>query len=234
VLRLFVPVRPAGDGTIRVSGAELRHLRTLRLQPGDRFRLFDESGAEHEVELERVAAREAVVRVVGTSVETRESRLDLHLAVALLKQDKMDWVVEKATELGAVRVLPLLTRYVVGRGSHLERWRRIAVAAAKQSGRTRIPTVDAPASFASFLARDDHGMGLLAWEDESARRLGDLASDLVRVTITIGPEGGFAPDEVAAARAAGFTTVTLGRRVLRAETAAVVAAALCQHRWGDG
>src|SRR5262249_20415824 len=154
-----------------------------RLRPGDRFRLFDETGAEHEVELERVASREAVVRVVATSTRTRESALELDVAVALLKHDKMDWVVEKVTELGATRVTPLVTRYVVGRGGHLERWRRIAVAAAKQSGRTRIPMVDAPTPLPIFLAHAGDGARLLAWEDEQACRLADLPPTLARVTM---------------------------------------------------
>jgi 16S rRNA (uracil1498-N3)-methyltransferase len=234
VLRLFVPGRPAPDGTVRVTGAEFRHLRTLRLGPGDRFRLFDDAGAEHEVAVERVGARDAVVRVLRSSTASRESPLALTLGVALLKQDKMDWVVEKATELGAARIVPLETRYVVARGDHAARWRRVAVAAAKQSGRTRLPVVDAPTPLARWLPDAGDGLRLLAWEDEAACRLADVADRADAVAIAIGPEGGFHPDEVAAARAAGFRTVTLGRRVLRAETAAVAAVALCQHRWGDG
>ena len=234
MLRLFVPGRPSADGTVRVTGAELRHLRTLRLGAGDRLRIFDDTGIEHEVTLERIGSREATVRVVRTSTAARESPLALTLGVGLLKQDKMDWVVEKATELGATRIVPLVTRYVVARGDHAERWRRVALAAAKQSGRTQVPAVEAPAALERWLGEATSGLRLLAWEDETACRLADLADTPDGVAVAVGPEGGFHPDEVGAARAAGFRTVTLGRRVLRAETAAVAVVALCQHRWGDG
>ena len=234
MLRLYVPAGPGADGSLRITGAELRHLHTLRLGPGDRLRVFDDAGAEHEVALDRVTAREAVARVVATTHAPRESPLELVLAPALLKQDKMDWAVEKATELGVTRIAPILTRYVVGRGSAVERWRRLALAAAKQSGRTRVPTVDAPAPLSAVLGGTWPGLRLVAWEDEAAVRVHDLPATTAAVVVVVGPEGGLHQDEVDAARAAGFTTITLGRRVLRAETAAVAAVALCQHRWGDG
>jgi 16S rRNA (uracil1498-N3)-methyltransferase len=234
MLRLFVPDPPAPDGTVRIPRAEVRHLRTLRLGEGDRLCVFDDAGREHEVVLERVSATAATARVVATSAASHESPLDLVLVAALVKHDKMDWIVEKTTELGVVRIAPVVTRFTVARGDHVERWRRVALAAAKQCGRTRIPTVDAPRPFDVAVRDDWPGLRLLAWEDEAAVRLADLPGTARAVTIVVGPEGGFDDAEVAAGRAAGFATVTLGRRVLRAETAAIVATALCQHRWGDG
>jgi 16S rRNA (uracil1498-N3)-methyltransferase len=234
MLRLYVPTPPGDDGTVRISRSEVRHLRTLRLRAGDRVCVFDEHGREHEVVLERVAAGVAVGRVLITRMTSRESPLELVLLPALVKRDKMDWIVEKATELGVVHLAPVVTRHTVARGDHVERWRRIARAAAKQCGRTRIPTVDPPRKLADALVAGWPGLRLLAWEDEPAVRLADLPARADAVTVLIGPEGGFAGAEVAAARAAGFTTIRLGRRVLRAETAAVVATALCQQRWGDG
>jgi 16S rRNA (uracil1498-N3)-methyltransferase len=234
MLRLYVPGRRASDGTVRIAGPERRHLRTLRLGAGDRLRIFDDDGNEHEVLLERVTTREAVGRIVATIAGSHESALELVLVPALVKHDKMDWVVEKVTELGVARIAPAITRYTVVASGAVERWRRIALAAAKQCGRTRIPTVDVPRPVAELWAAEWPGRRLVAWEDEAAVRLADLPASVAAVTIAIGPEGGFHPDEVAAARTAGFATVTLGRRVLRAETAAVVAVALCQHRWGDG
>ena len=234
MLRLFVPEAPAADGTVHIPRAELRHLHALRLGPGDRLCVFDDAGREHAVVLDRVTAREARGRVVATSVVTHESPLELVLVAALVKHDKMDWVVEKATELGVSRIVPVTTRYTVARGAHLERWRRIVVAAAKQCGRTRIPVVDEPRTFADVVREPWRGLRLLAWEDEQAVRWADLPGATTAVTLLIGPEGGFDDGEVAAARAGGFVTVSLGGRVLRAETAAVVATALCQHRWGDG
>jgi 16S rRNA (uracil1498-N3)-methyltransferase len=234
VLRLFVSSGAVSGGRVRVTGAELRHLRTLRLGPGDGLIVFDERGREHRVVLEQVGARAAEGEIVGTSEARRESPLDLVLAPALLKGTKMDLVVEKATELGVRRVAPVVSRYTIGQRGHVERWRRIALAAAKQSGRTTIPTVDDPAPLADVLQAPWPGLRLLAWEDEHAATLTALPAAATAVVVLIGPEGGFHADEVTAARAAGFTTVKLAGRVLRAETAAIAATALCQHRWGDG
>jgi 16S rRNA (uracil1498-N3)-methyltransferase len=234
MLRLFVAAPPAPDGTVRIPRTEVRHLRTLRLREGDRLCVFDDAGREHEVVLERIGPHEAQARVLATSAVSHESPLELVLVPALVKQDKMDWIVEKTTELGVVRIAPLVTRFAVARGDHVERWRRVALAAAKQCGRTRIPTVDAPRPLDVAMREDWPGLRLLAWEDEVAVRLADVPGAHHAVTMLVGPEGGFDAAEVAVARAAGFTTVSLGRRVLRAETAAVVATALCQHRWGDG
>jgi 16S rRNA (uracil1498-N3)-methyltransferase len=234
MLRLYVPVAADADGRVRLPRPEVRHLRTLRLGPGDRVRIFDGAGREHEVTLESVGAREAVGRIVSTSAVARESPLELVLVPALVKHDRMDVIVEKATELGVTRIAPVVTRYSVARGSHLERWRRIAVAAAKQCGRSRMPAVDDPADLADALGAAWPGLRLIAWEDGGALPVRELPAEAGAVTIVVGPEGGFHASEVAAARAAGFTTITLGRRILRAETASIVAAALCQHRWGDG
>jgi 16S rRNA (uracil1498-N3)-methyltransferase len=146
----------------------------------------------------------------------------------------MDVVVEKATELGVSRLAPMLTeRCVAGRGQ-VARWRRIALAAAKQCGRTRVPEIDDPAPLAERLAASWPGLRLLAWEEATERGWETLPARAEAVAVLLGPEGGFTPAEAAAAQAAGFRPVSLGRRVLRAETAALVTAALCQHRWGDG
>ncbi len=234
MLRVFVAEQPAPDGSVRIPREQVRHLRALRLRAGDRLCVFDDAGREHAVVLERVGAKEATARVIATSTASHESPLELVLVPALVKHDKMDWIVEKTTELGVVRIAPVVTRFTVALGDHAARWRRIALAAAKQCGRTRIPIVDAPRAFEAAVRESWPGLRLLAWEDEAAVRLADVPGAPRAVTMLIGPEGGFEDAEVAAARAAGFASVTLGRRVLRAETAAVVATALCQHRWGDG
>jgi 16S rRNA (uracil1498-N3)-methyltransferase len=233
MLRLYLPGIRAGESQVRIAGAEFRHLRTLRLAPGARLRVLDDAGAEHDVVLERVAAREAVGHIVASARPVRESPLELVLAPALLRGAKMDLVVEKATELGVSRVAPVMTGYVVGRAAHLERWRRIAVAAAKQSGRTRIPPIDDPAPLATIVGARWSGLRVMPWEGEPARRLDDLPSATDAVVALVGPEGGFTADEVALARAHDFVPLTLGPRVLRAETAAIVITAQCQRRWGD-
>jgi 16S rRNA (uracil1498-N3)-methyltransferase len=233
VLRLFVPSAQISSGCVRIGGAELKHLRTLRLAPGATLVVFDERGEEHEVRLERLGSRVAEARILATHRPARESSLELTLAAALVKGARIDFVIEKATELGVARIVPLLTRYAVARGAPLERWRRIALAAAKQSGRTRVPTVDAPVALSALVRAPRAGLGVLVWEGEQARRLSEIPPAANAVTLVTGPEGGFTTEEVDEARVCGFLTVSLGPRILRAETAALVAVALCQHRWGD-
>src|SRR5207249_3819770 len=133
----------------------------------------------------------------------RESPLDLVLAPALLKGAKMDLVIEKATELGVRRVAPVVSRYTVGRGVRLERWRRLAVAAAEQCGRTSVPAIDAPLPLPELLRAPWPGLRLIAWEGERDVPLTALPAPAEAVVILVGPEGGFAEDEIAAARARG-------------------------------
>jgi 16S rRNA (uracil1498-N3)-methyltransferase len=233
MLRVFVRASDVRDDVVRIGGAERRHLHTLRLGPGARLVVFDEAGTEREVEITAAGTRTVEARVVAVRPGARESPLDLVLAPALLKGDKMDLVVEKATELGVRRIVPVTTRHVVGRGARTERWRRIALAAAKQSGRTTVPTVEAPVPLARLLANAWPDVRLLAWEDERTTPFAALPATAEAAIVVLGPEGGFDDTEVADARAQGFLTVSLAPRVLRAETAALVAVALCQQRWGD-
>jgi 16S rRNA (uracil1498-N3)-methyltransferase len=171
--------------------------------------------------------------VLSTHRAARESPLDLVLAPALLKGAKMDFVIEKAVELGVRRIAPVLSRHTIGQGARVERWRRLALAAAKQSGRTEVPAVDPPVPLAELFRGAWNGLRLLAWEGERECAITALPDSASQVVVAVGPEGGFADEEVEHARARGFVTISLAPRVLRAETAAIVAATLCQHRWGD-
>jgi 16S rRNA (uracil1498-N3)-methyltransferase len=230
---LFVPSVQRAGPCVRIAGNELRHLRTLRLAPGARLIVFDEDGNEHEVRLERVGARVAEAVVLSTHRPARESPLDLVLAPALLKGTKMDLVIEKSVELGVRRIAPIASRHTLGASARADRWRRIALAAAKQSGRTSVPAVDDALPLADFVRAPWQGLRLIAWEGEHEQPLVSLPATAEAVVVIVGPEGGFADEEIADARAHGFTSVTLAPRILRAETAAIAVAVLCQHRWGD-
>jgi 16S rRNA (uracil1498-N3)-methyltransferase len=234
MLRLFVPSAEVRAGRVRIAGPELRHLRVLRLAVGTRFLVFDEAGREHEVVLAHLGARIAEATVAATRTPARESPLALVLAPALLKGTKMDLVVEKATELGVTQLVPVVTRHTIGTRAPIERWRRIALAAAKQCGRTTVPAIDPPRPFAELVRAPWPGLRLLAWEGEAAPGFGALPQAAQAVIAVVGPEGGFADAEIDQARAHGFVAVRLSPRVLRAETAALVVATLCQHRFGDG
>jgi len=236
-------VRVAGDqlrsGTVHLRGAELRHLRdVLRLRSGARIEVFDGEGRSFEAEITAIGTSAAEIAVLDAVERRAESPLQLTLAVAIAKGAKLDWVVEKATELGVSRIVPFVSERTVPEReeftSRQERWRRIASGAAAQSGRTVSPQVSEVMRFADVAQHAPrHDRCLLFWE-RGIDSLGTEREPGVRdVLVLTGPEGGFTDAEAARARAGGFTICTLGPRILRAETAAVTAVALAQHRWGD-
>jgi 16S rRNA (uracil1498-N3)-methyltransferase len=232
--RLYLPSCARHDDTIEITGTELRHLRVLRLRPGAELLVFDGSGREYLVRLTSIERQRAVAHVVTVRTSRRESALELVLAPAILKGARMDHVFEKATELGVTRFAPLVTERVQGRPDLRERWMRIVVAAAKQSGRTCIPAIEPPRTVAPLLAAYDGHLAIVAWEQETRTRMADLPDAAGNVLAMTGPEGGFTESEITTALSLGARTIGIGPRVLRAETAAIVLAAIAQHRWGDG
>ncbi len=242
--RFLVPADAVRDGAATVGGEELAHMRkVLRLKPGARVLLWDGAGTEHEALIRAYEGGVAAMTVVRSYRPERESPLAVTLAQAVGKGDKMDWIVEKATELGVACVAPFFSSYTVPRFAgekgerRRERWRNIAVAAAGQSGRTRIPEIREPDRFDAMLARDwQCDAQLLFWEGSSGRGLASLKAEfgnLRSVLVVVGPEGGFSEEEASRAAAHGFHTVGLGRRILRTETAAVAAVCAVQLLWGD-
>jgi 16S rRNA (uracil1498-N3)-methyltransferase len=236
--RFFLPSFAAPGQRVELDAEQARHVRVRRLATGERVALFDAAGHGCEGRLEEVARRRVAVRVERLLPDREgESRLDLTLAIAVLKSDRIERVVEKTTELGVTAILPFVSRFSLARPSpsRQERWRQIALAAAKQCGRSVVPGVAAPIAWGDLLAREERER-LLCWEGDGGRSLADIGAATGRpdrMTVIVGPEGGFAAEEVEAARAAGCRLVDLGPRVLRAETAAITAVALCQEHWGD-
>jgi 16S rRNA (uracil1498-N3)-methyltransferase len=242
VPRFFVPASDIADGTASVRGSEFRHLqRVLRLREGDHVTLFDDAGKEHAGVIVSLSPRVAVVRVTASTEPRRESPLALTLYQGIPKGRKMDLVIEKATELGIQTIVPFSSAFSLGAGAGAvakrDRWQRVAVAASKQSGRTSVPQVAAPMTFAELVAgAAAHDLRLLFYEGAGTVpfvALPEPATPPASAAIVIGPEGGFSRDETAAARDAGFALVAMGPRILRTETAALVAATLVQARWGD-
>jgi 16S rRNA (uracil1498-N3)-methyltransferase len=232
--RILIADLPAEGGTVTIDGPALRHLRALRLGVGDRFVVFDGGGRECVAVLSDLGRRAAAATLAAAARTQRESPLELELAPALLKGARMDLVFEKGTELGVTRFRPLLTTRVQGRRDQRDRWRRIVRAAAEQSGRTRVPAVDAPRPLTAVLQDTAGAVLLVAFEDERGRGLAHTPDRARRVVAVTGPEGGLTGAEVAEATSAAAHVVGLGPRLLRAETAAVVLTALAQQRWGDG
>jgi 16S rRNA (uracil1498-N3)-methyltransferase len=233
----FLIDRTAAPGdAVPLRAEEARHARVRRLGVGDLVALFDGYGHSYAARLESVSREGASVRVIEALPERDgESPLELTLAVAALKADRLDWVIEKTTELGVARIQPFCSTRTLARpsGDRRERWRQIALAAAKQCGRSVAPPISAPIDFSAVLALPAAARVLFA-EDDSVADLSsiDVATPPSMLAI-VGAEGGFSADEFAAARAAHCHLAGLGPRILRAETAAVVAVALCQSRWGD-
>jgi 16S rRNA (uracil1498-N3)-methyltransferase len=242
--RFFIPKENIHGNRGVVVGEELRHMRrVLRLAPGDGITIFDDTGTEHEAVIRSFGAESAEIEIIRSREAQRESPLDLTLALGLTKGDKMDLVVEKATELGVCRMIPFVSTYSVAKldpasvEKRLPRWQRIALSAAKQCGRTRIPEVLPICAFRELVRQDrQDSLKLLFWEKEARQSLRQVRvkrGDAASLLIVIGPEGGFSVEEAGDAEVHGFEIISLGRRILRAETAAVTAVSLVQFLWGD-
>ena len=240
-LRLHVDLPLAAGTTIILPETAGHHAtRVLRLGSGDAFTVFDGRGGEYDAVIVR-ASRGGVEVDVGAHVAVdRESTLEIELGQGICKGDRMDLVVQKATELGVRAIRPVVCERTVVRldparaERRIAHWRAIAVHAAQQSGRTRVPEVAGVEDFDSWLAHPGGAVGFVLSPHDGAS-LSDFAppqSD-TPVRLLVGPEGGLAPREVERARNAGFAALRLGPRVLRTETAALVALSMLQARWGD-
>jgi 16S rRNA (uracil1498-N3)-methyltransferase len=239
--RVHVTSRLEAGSRVTLSGTAANHIaRVLRLGAGDPLTLFDGSGGEHSARIEALGRDTVTVTVLEAHALERESPLSLTLAQGISRGERMDWVVQKATELGVTRIVPLLTQRSVVRldagQAHKKtgHWHAVAVAACEQCGRNRLPVVQDPQELQSFLAEALPAAATrLLLSPAGQLRLQDLPVTTPAITVLIGPEGGLAGEEQEAAIAAGFTPVRLGPRVLRTETAAVAALAVIQGRLGD-
>jgi 16S rRNA (uracil1498-N3)-methyltransferase len=235
--RFYAPPESfSGDG-VRLDAAETRHLRdVLRLKSGAQVTVFDGLGQEFLCTVRSIGKGSSDLALIGTAVPASpESPLELNLAAAMLKGEKFDLVVQKAVELGVTTLVPLRTlRCDVKLGDaskRVERWQRIAMEATKQSGRARLMVINEPIGFAALLANmDDQNLVLFSERDGSQL---DAVKSGKKITALVGPEGGWDNSELEAARSSGVQIVTLGGRIMRAETAAIAVTALLQHRFGD-
>ncbi|MGZ6126354.1 MAG: 16S rRNA (uracil(1498)-N(3))-methyltransferase [Myxococcales bacterium] len=229
--RLYVPpAQLASSPRVPLTAEQSRHLLTvLRLLPGAELEVFDGKGGRFRAVLTAEGLE------IGAPLPAGERRPDVVLVQALAKGEKMDLVIQKATELGAARIVPLATersvvRLDAQRGiSRAARWRRIAQEAARQCGRADVPAVDGPCGWDdvfALLGEDPERRGLLLDPDERGLRLGDAARGVARLLVAAGPEGGFSPAERGRALERGLLGVALGPLVLRSETAGRVALAV--------
>ncbi|MBO0860864.1 MAG: 16S rRNA (uracil(1498)-N(3))-methyltransferase [Chloracidobacterium sp.] len=230
------------ETSVTLLAGEARHLtRVLRLGVGAHVFVFDGEGVEYECEVARVAKHEVGLNLLRKLDEVVESPLRLTLAQALIKGDKFDWVIQKTTELGVTRIVPLVTDHSdVKRGEEravqrIERWRRIALEALKQCGRRRLVEICEPESFDDFCESAAKDTRLIFSEHggESLAAVSEKLRDASQLSLCVASEGGWSEHELLKAASCGFTPVSLGPRILRAETAAIAAVALSQHIFGD-
>lgn len=223
---------------VLISGAEAHHIRTvLRSRPGEKVELLDGVGGIFYSQIDQINAETVCFKILGHRQEP-ESCSPLTLAMALLKGKKMDMLVQKATELGVQEFVPVITRYCEAQHQDkqmLSRWQRIMLEACKQCGRPWFMQISEPVSL-SQLTIPAESLKVMPWEQETDHSFSSLQSKAQAhqpTLLLIGSEGGFHSEEVEYAKHRGFQTISLGPRILRAETAALTATVLLQHYLGN-
>ena len=227
--------------SISISGPEARHLKdVLRFKTGDAVILFDGSGFEFTGMITGIGKELVSVAVAEAKEGKTESPIEIVLGQGIPKSDKMDLIVQKSTELGVSRIVPLFTERVVPKAfsnNKIERWQRIAVEACKQSGRVKVPVISEPVSIDQFVK--DGGpsfLKLIPWEGEKERSLKEVLPVTLensKVTFIVGPEGGLTESEIGIAKGYGFIPVSIGKRILRTETVSLSLLSIIQYLYGD-
>lgn len=227
------------DGRAYIAGADALHIaKALRMRPGEALTLCDGKGTDFDGVLETVTDRQVTVRISASRPSQAEPTLAVTLYQGLPKGDKMDWIIQKAVELGVTAVVPVATRRSVARlegkaDKKQERWQRIAAEAAGQCGRGMLPSVERPLSWSQALSRLS-GEPALVFYEGGGRPLRELVTPSTRrLSVFVGPEGGFDPEEIDAIRRQGGGFATLGPRILRCETAPLAALTLLMHLSGN-
>ena len=242
--RFFVP--QLYNEEMYIEGVDARHIsKVLRMQPGDKLQIVSDDGVSAMAEITAIASERVSVRCLEKLAESHEPRVRLVLAQGLAKGEKMDFIIQKAVEMGAYSVIPVAMEHSVVRldgakaAKKVERWQKIAESAAKQSKRDIIPQVQQVQSMAEMLANCDCATKIIAYECEdrlslkAALKAAEAAGGIKELLLIIGPEGGISEGELELARQAGAVPVSLGRRILRAETAGLVAISAIFYETGD-
>jgi 16S rRNA (uracil1498-N3)-methyltransferase len=241
--RFYIANPRIENGLLKIEGDEVKHIRkVLRLKTGDEILVFDGLGKEFEGTIVEEGRSSVMVKIQDMLSPKRDSPLEVTLAQSLLKGEKMDYLIQKATELGVKEIIPFFSSRSVPlleKSRSLKRhhrWEKIAVEAAKQCGRGVVPKIESLQTYSGMLhaASADH-LRLVLWERDGIK-LKDMlegSKERRKVFFMIGPEGGFSQDEIEIAKRAGFVAVTLGGRILRAETASLCFLSILQYEWGD-
>jgi 16S rRNA (uracil1498-N3)-methyltransferase len=246
--RVYVEAPLAPGEKVAIEGGAANHItRVLRLRVADTVTLFNGTNQEYDASIEAFHKNSVVVSIREERSRDRESPLKLTLAQGISRGERMDWILQKATELGASRIVPVFTERSVVRldakqaEKKSQHWRGITISACEQCGRNRLPELDSPLELHEFLAAKADGETRLLLSPTADLTLDDLAatappntaSALGAIVVLIGPEGGLTDLEVDNALRAGFRSIRIGPRVLRTETAAITALTIMQERFGD-
>ena len=243
--RFFVDNILPGNDFVSITGKEARHIRNvLRMKKGEMLILMDREGESYEATIEAVHHKEVKTRITKTIPPLPPSPLTISLAQALIKSHPMEYLIQKATELGIHSIHPFYSERTVIqlKSAHLknkmERWMEIMKSSCKQCGRVSLPELNTPLLFEELInnAANTKTSKIMLWEDEDKGDLKELLrswSSAPQIFVIVGPEGGFTINEINLARDAGFHTVSLGNRILRAETAALSLLSIIQYEWGD-
>src|SRR4030042_1942422 len=241
--RFYVPQPHIEKGTLRVEGSEVRHIRrVLRLNTGDEITIFDGSGNEYQGRIAELQSSSILIQVNRIAPSRRECHLEITLAQSLLKGEKMDTLIQKATELGVKEIVPFFSSRSVPlldrskRGKRRERWEKIAIEASKQCGRAVIPRMAPIQNYAEMLeAVPSESLRIILWEREGAglREVLQGSKGKKKVFFIVGPEGGLSQEEVEQAKGIGCIPVLLGKRILRSEPASLCLLSILQYDLGD-
>lgn len=239
--RLHIAGSYGCDSELDLDADKAHYLsRVLRLKNGDGLAVFDGAGNEFAASIIALSRESVTLRILDRISSTTESGLRVHLVQGISRGDRMDFVVQKATELGVERITPVTTEHGVIKldparaAKRRDHWQKVAAAACEQSGRVRLPLIDSPVALKSWFADKPPQVDAeLILKPGSPTSLAAIDSPQTKVCVLIGPEGGFSNSEYDDADLMGFRAVSVGPRVLRTETAAIVTLAVMQSRWGD-
>lgn len=235
--RFYAPKDSIADGRVRLDTDETRHLRdVLRLNVGGEVSVFDGEGREYRGTIHEIGKKSAELTIVEEiEPASHESELQITIAATILNGEKYDLIIQKAVELGVTRLIPMNTIRcdvkLKDAAKRMDRWRRIAMEATKQSGRAKLMQIGEPATFDKLVA-DSKGENRILFSERDGVNFSGVSADK-KITALFGPKGGWDDSELAAAKDHGINIVTLGGRILRAETASIAITAILQHRFGD-
>ena len=237
--RVYSPQAMTTGDCIELEAGAARHLTSvLRMTSGQLITLFNGQGGEYLAELVVAKKGKATVRIMEFKQTDRESSLSIHLAIGISRGERMDWIMQKATELGVSEITPLFTERceVKLSGDRLDKkvghWQQVAISACEQSQRNRVPQINKPLKLDQWQSHCDSSLKLVL-HHRSESRLADMPQPSGQIALLIGPEGGLSEPEIEQAIAHGFQPLALGPRVLRTETAPLAAISILQSLWGD-